>query len=66
MEGNGISVSMSATVPEVSRYKVVGGGVLPGTWYCSAAAALPAPDVDMRLIEEGTIAVFARRSPNPE
>lgn len=50
----------------VSRYKVVGGGVLPGTWYCSAAAALPAPDVDMRLIEEGTIAVFARRFPNPE
>lgn len=36
----------------VSRYKVVGGGVLPGTWYCSAAAALPAPDVDMRLIRK--------------
>lgn len=36
----------------VSRYKVVGGGVLPGTWYCSAAAALPAPDVDMRLMRK--------------
>lgn len=65
MEGTGISASMSGTVPcrLVGRYKVVGGGVLPGTWYCSAAAA---PDVDMRLIEEGTIAVFARRFPNPE
>lgn len=54
MEGNGISAGMSGTVPcrLPSRYKVVGGGVLPGTWYCSAAAALPAPDVDMRLMRK--------------
>lgn len=55
----------------VSRYKVVGGGVLPpaGTWYCSAAAALPAlPCSRCRYAtdEEDTIAVFARRFPDPE
>lgn len=53
MEGNGISASIDVEYRRLARrYKVVGGGVLPGTWYCSAAAALPAPDVDMRLMRK--------------